>query len=153
MKIILLTKIKNLGNFSELVTVKSGYARNYLFPNEKAMLANKQNIDIVETKKMALQIKLSEKLKVAQERVEKIKSINSIVIKAKSGEEGKLFGSIGSRDIAESISLLGVIVNKNEIRLPHGVLRHLGEHIVVFHPHNEVYINIKIDIISDTISI
>ena len=153
MKVILLKKVKNLGNLGELITVKSGYARNYLLPKEKAILATKKNINIVETKKMEMQLKLSEKIKIAYDRVEKINAMHSIVIKAKVGEEGKLFGSIGSRDIAESISLLGVIVNKNEIRLPNGVLRNIGEHIVVFHPHNEIYSNITIKIISDIINI
>jgi len=71
------------------------------------------------------------------------------VIKAKSGEEGKLFGSISARDIAKSISLLDISVDKNEIRLPHGVIRTLGEHNVIFHPHNEININITINIVSD----
>jgi len=149
MKIILLKKVKNLGNLGELVTVKPGYARNYLLPSETAMLATKKNIDIVENRKIELQMQLSEKIKIAYDRVEKIKSINSIIITAKSGEEGKLFGSIGTRDIAKSISLLGVIVDKNEIRLPHGVLRNLGEHVVIFHPHNEIDVNVKVNIVSD----
>ncbi|HMI77059.1 MAG TPA: 50S ribosomal protein L9 [Buchnera sp. (in: enterobacteria)] len=153
MKIILLTKVKNLGSIGELVTVKSGYARNYLLPKEKAIIATKQNINIVENKKIAMELKLSEKLKIAYNRVEKINAINDIVIKAKSGEEGKLFGSIGARDIAASISSLGVLVNKNEIRLPHGVLRNIGEHIITFHPHNDVRVNITIKIISDVVNI
>ncbi|CAL4044058.1 50S ribosomal protein L9 [Buchnera aphidicola] len=150
MQVILLSTVKKLGNLGELVHVKSGYARNYLLPQGKAILATKRNIEIVESQKTKLREKIANKLNIAQSRASKIKLIESIIIRSKSGEEGKLFGSIGSRDIAEAITLLGVAVNKNEIRLPNGVLRHIGRHQVIFYPHNEVSLNINVDIVSNS---
>lgn len=149
MQVILLSKVNKLGNLGELVNVKSGYARNYLLPKGKAILATKKNIEIVESQKTELREKIANKLNIAQSRAEKIKLMGLITIRSKSGEEGKLFGSIGSRDIAEEMTLLGVSVNKNEIRLPNGTLRHIGEHKAVFVPHNEVRVEITINIISD----
>jgi large subunit ribosomal protein L9 len=150
MQVILLAKVKKLGNLGELVNVKSGYARNYLLPKGKAILATKKNIEIVESQKIELREKIASKLNIAKTRAKKIKLMGSIIIRSKSGEEGKLFGSIGSRDIAEAITLLGVSVNKNEIRLPNGILRHTGEHKVIFLPHNEIRLEITVDIISDS---
>ncbi|CAL4325520.1 50S ribosomal protein L9 [Buchnera aphidicola] len=150
MQVILLSKEKQLGNLGELIDVKSGYARNYLLPKGKAILATKKNIEIVELQKIKLKEKIANKLAIAQSKVNKINSIESIIIKSKSGEEGKLFGSIGTRDIAEAITLLGVPINKNEIRLPNGKLRYIGEHQVIFHPHNEVTVMITIHIVSNS---
>ncbi|WP_343192139.1 50S ribosomal protein L9 [Buchnera aphidicola] len=151
MKIILLTKVKNLGNLGELVYVHSGYARNFLIPKGQAVLATKVNIDIVESKKIELTKKIANKFKKAQDRAYNIQLLEGkIIISSKSGEEGKLFGSVNARDIADKITSLGVTVNKNEIRLPNGVLRSLGTHIVKFNPHHEVSIDITINVIAES---
>jgi large subunit ribosomal protein L9 len=139
MDVILLLNIKKLGNSGDIVHVKSGYARNFLIPKGKAILANKKNIESFEAQRIELEKENTNKLIIAKSRAEKIKSIKSIVIPSKVGKEGKIFGSIGVRNIIKEMTLLGIKVNKKEIRLPNGVLRQVGEHKVIFQPHNEIH--------------
>ncbi|CAL4325590.1 50S ribosomal protein L9 [Buchnera aphidicola (Eriosoma grossulariae)] len=148
MQIILLKKVDKLGQIGELIYVKSGYARNYLIPTGKAMIGNKKNIELFELKKTQMEAKKNHQLALSKQRAEKIIKIGLINILAKSGEEGKLFGSIGSRDIADHISSLGITVNKNEIKLPNGLLKNIGIHEIIFQPHFELLIPIKINIVS-----
>lgn len=139
MEVILLSKIKKLGDSGIIVNVKSGYARNFLIPKGKAILANKKNIESFEAHRIALEKENISKLLIAQSRAEKIKKIKSIIISSKVGKEGKIFGSIGIRNIIKEMNLLGIKANKKEIRLPNGSLRQVGEHKVIFQPHNEVH--------------
>lgn len=139
MEVILLLKMKKLGDSGAVVHVKSGYARNFLIPKGKAILANKKNIESFEAQRIALEKENISKLLIAQSRAEKIKQIKSIVISSKVGKEGKIFGSIGIRNIIKEMTLLGIKVNKKEIKLPNGVLRQVGEHKIIFQPHNKVH--------------
>ncbi|CAL4325923.1 50S ribosomal protein L9 [Buchnera aphidicola] len=148
MEVILLLKIKTLGNSGEIINVKSGYARNFLIPTGKAILANKKNIESFQAQRIKLEKENISKLRIAQSRAEKIKEIKSITIPSKVGKEGKIFGSIGIRNIIKEMNLLGIKINKKELRLPNGVLRHVGEHKVSFQPHNDVHESFIVNIIA-----
>ncbi|VFP79993.1 50S ribosomal protein L9 [Candidatus Erwinia haradaeae] len=148
MQVILLDKIVNLGILGNQVSVKSGYARNFLIPKGKAVAATKKNIEFFEARKTELEKKVSQVLIAARQRAKKINDLKMITISSKAGHEGKLFGSIGTRDIAEAIVKAGVEVIKSEVRLSNGVLRMLGEHEVYLQIHSEVFAKIIIKIVS-----
>ncbi|WMY96292.1 MAG: 50S ribosomal protein L9 [Arsenophonus sp.] len=148
MQIILLDKVENLGKLGDTVNVKSGYARNYLIPYGKAVLATKKNISFFKMRYAEIQAKLEEILSIAKKRAEKINELKIITIAAKVGNEGKLFGSISSRDIAEVVTEKGITITKNEVFLPNGVLRTVGQHEVILKFHNDVLVKLNINIIS-----
>lgn len=148
MEVILLSKINSLGDSGVVINVKSGYARNFLIPKGKAILANKENLESFEAQRAVLEQENINRLRIAQSRAEKIKKIKSITIFSKSRKEGKIFGSVGIVSIIKEMTTLGVKINKKEIRLPNGLLRKIGEHEVVFQPHNEVSVNFIVNIIS-----
>ncbi|MCR5085115.1 MAG: 50S ribosomal protein L9 [Succinivibrionaceae bacterium] len=136
MEIILLDKITHLGGLGDKVKVKNGYARNYLIPQKKAVMATKENLEKFEKQRAELEAKIAASLKIAQDRAAKLGELESLVIKAKAGDEGKLFGSVGTRDICEAFEKVGIEVKKSELRLSNGVLRSTGEYEidVQFHP-------------------
>ncbi|MDF7671487.1 50S ribosomal protein L9 [Orbaceae bacterium ESL0721] len=149
MQIILLDKVANLGNLGDQAQVKAGYARNYLIPQGKAVPATKKNIEFFEARRAELEAKLADELKAAQLRVAEINALEKVSISSKAGDEGRLFGSIGTRDIADAVKARGVQVSKSEVRLPNGVLRSLGEHEVVFQIHSDAFAKIIIEIIAE----
>ena len=122
MNIILLDKIANLGGLGDQVTVKSGYARNFLFPQGKAVPATKDNVEKFEARRAELEAKIAEQLAAANARAEKVAELAEVTIAAPAGDEGKLFGSVGTRDIADAITAAGVEVQKAEVKLPTGTL-------------------------------
>jgi len=138
MNIILLDKVANLGGLGDQVTVKSGYARNFLFPTGKAVPATKSNVEMFEQRRAELEAKLATDLQAAEARAEKINALDAIVITSKAGDEGKLFGSIGTRDIADAVSAAGVEVQKSEILMPHGTIREVGEFEIELQLHADV---------------
>ncbi|WP_422667442.1 50S ribosomal protein L9 [Buchnera aphidicola] len=148
MDVILLSNINKLGNSGTRIRVKSGYARNFLIPKGKAILANKKNVESFEAQRIALEQEKTSKLIIAQERAEKIKNIQSIKIFSKSGSEGKIFGSVGIRSIIKELTLLGFKVHKKEIKLPNGSLRKIGLHEIIFQPHYEISQKFIVDVIS-----
>ena len=123
MQVILLEKIRNLGTLGEEVKVKSGYARNFLVPQGKAVYATKENIAKFEQRRAELEKRSAERLADATVRKEKLEALPPLTFTVKAGEEGKLFGSIGTRDIAELITKAGLPVEKREVLLSQGVLR------------------------------
>ncbi|MCW5197451.1 50S ribosomal protein L9 [Buchnera aphidicola] len=147
MKVILITAFRNLGKVGDLIKVKSGYARNFLFPKEIALPAIKKNIEYFESRKKFLEDKKIKKLKIAHSRIKEIKKIKFIKIFAKSGDKGKLFGSINTRDISKKLNEIGFKVHKSELKLENGKLRSIGEYFVLFQPHTDVYINFKLIIL------
>lgn len=149
MQVILLDKIGNLGGLGDTVNVKSGYARNYLIPQGKAVMANKANIEMFETRRAELEAKVAEVLAADQARADQISALEAVVIASKAGDEGKLFGSVGTRDIADAITAAGVKVAKSEVRLPEGALRNLGEYEVSIQLHSEVFATAKIQIVAE----
>src|SRR5215471_5481524 len=129
MEVILLEKVNNVGGIGDRVKVKSGFARNYLIPQGKASLAPPANIEKFEARRTELEAKAATELAAAQERAKKLQG-QVLHIKAQAGAEGKLFGSIGTVDIAEECSKLGVPVERSEVRMHEGPLRVVGEHKV-----------------------
>ncbi len=141
MQVILLEKIENLGGIGDLVKVKPGYARNYLIPKGKATVATPENIAKFEERRAELERKAAEELAAAKARAKKLEG-QAVRIKAQAGPEGKLFGSIGTVDIAEAVSALGVEVSRSEVRLPEGPIRVVGDHEVELHLHSDVSVKI-----------
>jgi large subunit ribosomal protein L9 len=149
MEIILLDKIANLGGLGDTVIVKSGYARNFLFPQGKAVPATKVNVEKFEARRAELEAKIAEGLSVAQARADKISELGAVTIAAPAGDEGKLFGSVGTRDIADAITAAGVEVTKAEVKLPTGTLREIGEFDIDLQLHSEVTAVAKLVIIQE----
>ena len=149
MEIILLDKVANLGSLGDQVDVKAGYARNFLVPQGKAVPATKKNVEFFEARRAELEAKLADVLAIAKGRAEKINSLATVTIASKAGDEGKLFGSIGTRDIAQAVTAAGVEVAKSEVRLPNGVLRTVGEHEVHFQVHSDVFAKLNVNIIAE----
>ena len=149
MNIILLDKIANLGGLGDQVTVKSGYARNFLFPQGKAVPATKDNVEKFEARRAELEAKIAEQLAAANARAEKVAELAEVTIAAPAGDEGKLFGSVGTRDIAEAITAAGVEVNKSEVRMPQGPIRQTGEYDIDLHLHAEVDAVVRVVVVAE----
>ena len=143
MEIILLQKVDNVGGIGDLVRVKSGYARNYLIPQGKATLATAENKAKFELRRAELEAKAAAELSAAQARAKKLEGL-VLKIVMQAGTEGKLFGSVGTVDIAEAIAKQSVEVERSEIRLPDGPLRVVGDHQVDLHLHTDVNVEIKV---------
>ena len=149
MEVILLDKIAKLGGLGDKVTVKSGYARNYLLPQGKAVFASKANVEHFEARRADLEKQLAEALAAAEARAAKVTELAEVTIASKAGDEGKLFGSIGTKDIADAITEAGVEVVKAEVRMPHGSIRETGEFEIALHLHTDVDVNIKVVVIAE----
>jgi len=148
MEVILFEKIDRLGGIGDLVNVKAGFARNYLLPQGKAKVATEENKAEIEARRAEFEKLAAEQLAAAEKRKEAIEAMN-IEITAKSGTEGKLFGSIGNIDISKAITDAGVEVEKREVRLPEGPIRMAGEYEIDLHLHTDVDAVVKITIIAE----
>lgn len=148
MQVILLERIANLGNLGEVVKVKSGFGRNFLIPQGKAKPATKDNIAEVEKRRAELEAQAAAQLAAAQARAEKLNG-QVVTIAAKAGEEGKLFGSVGTRDIAEACAKVGIEVSKAEVLLPNGALRNTGEYDIVVRVLGDVEATIKLAVVPE----
>lgn len=149
MQVILLEDIKNLGGLGAVVDVRAGYGRNFLIPQGKALPATKANLAEVEARRAELEKDAQEKLVAAQTRAESLNEA-AVTIGSKAGDEGKLFGSIGTRDIAEAISgQTGTAVEKAEVKLPHGALRQTGEYEIDVQLHADVMVTIKLTVVPE----
>lgn len=149
MQVILLDKIAHLGKVGDQVNVKSGYARNFLIPQGKAVMATAANIEHFEARRAELEEKAAQALAAAVDRAARLEALGSVTIASKAGDEGRLFGSIGTRDIADAINAKGVEVAKSEVRLPNGLIRTLGEHEVTFQFHGEVFSHLNVIIVAE----
>lgn len=149
MNVILLDKIANLGSLGDQVSVKAGYARNYLLPQGKAVVANTENVKVFEARRAELEAKVAAELATANERAEKIAALEAVVIASKAGDEGKLFGSVGTRDIADAVTAAGVKLAKAEVRLPLGALRTTGDFEVEVQLHSEVKTIVNVTIVAE----
>ncbi len=152
MEVILLEKIRNLGALGDRVKVKRGYGRNYLIPQSKAVYATEENVLKFEKRRAELEQVQSQKHEEALVRQRAIEALGTLTIAAKAGEEGKLFGSIGTRDIAEAFSKTGNPVQKSEIRMPLGTLRTTGEYEISVELHSDVAAVIKVLITAEGIT-
>lgn len=149
MDVILLEKVGKLGGIGDKVTVKPGFGRNFLLPQGKALPANEKNLAEFEARRAELEAAAAEKASAAQARADKLAELEAITITAKAGDEGKLFGSIGTRDIAEAITAAGVEVAKAEVKLPEGALRELGEFDIDLQVHTEVFQTVKVIVVAE----
>lgn len=149
MQVILLDKVAQLGTVGDQVTVKAGFARNFLIPQGKAVMATAANIAHFEARRAELEEKAAEALAAAQARAAALANLSAIVITSKAGDDGRLFGSVGARDIAEAVSAAGIEVTKAEVRLSEGALRAIGEHEVKLHLHAEVNAKVTINVVSE----
>jgi large subunit ribosomal protein L9 len=149
MQVILLEKVHNLGALGDTIKVRSGYGRNYLIPYGKAVPATAANSVKFEARRAELEEAARVVLATAQSRADKLKdAVVQIVVKA--SEEGKLFGSVGTKDIADALTQSqGVEVHKSEVLLPNGVIRHVGEHEIGLLMHSDIRVNVKINIVAD----
>jgi large subunit ribosomal protein L9 len=143
MEVILLEKMGKLGDLGDKVKVKAGYGRNYLLPFGKAVAATEANTASFEARRAELEASANEKRSAAEVRAAALAEL-SLVIEAQAGEGGKLFGSVGPRDVAEVISVAGVEVSKSEVRMPKGPIRELGEFQIVIHLHADVEAEVSI---------
>ena len=148
MEVILLQKVANLGNVGDRVKVKSGFGRNYLLPHGKATVATPDNVARFEARRSELERAAREHLSTAEERAEALKDFK-LTIPAKAGTEGKLFGSIGTSDIAEAATRSGFKIQRSEVRLPNGALRTLGEHSVTLHLHADIDVPLTVIIVPE----
>ncbi len=149
MEVILLENIENLGTLGDKVSVKSGFARNFLVPHGKAKVATAANLAEFEASRAELEKAAAEALGGAEARQQAIEALGVLEIKAKVGSEGKLFGSIGNADIADTVTASGVPVEKREIRLPDGPIRTTGEHTINIHIFTDVDCSVTINVIEE----
>jgi large subunit ribosomal protein L9 len=148
MDVILLERVANLGNLGDRVAVRSGYARNFLLPKGKATLATPDNVKKFEARRAELEKVQRENMADAEGRKTQFEGFK-LSLTAKAGSEGKLFGSIGTADIAEAATAAGHKLMRSEVRLPNGPLRTVGEHVVVVHLHTDINIELPITIVAD----
>lgn len=145
MDVILLTKVANLGDIGDRVKVKSGYGRNFLLPEGKATLATPANVAKFEARRSELEKIAKDQLSAAQGRAAALEGF-TLRISAKAGNEGKLFGSVGTTDIAEACTAQGHKVARSEVRLPNGPIRTVGDHQVVLHLHTDIDVQLPVTI-------
>lgn len=148
MEVILLEKIANLGNLGDKVSIKGGFGRNFLIPQGKAVLATAQKIAEFEARRVELEKAAAEKLSVAQAASDKLSKLE-VTIAHKAGDEGRLFGSIGTHNIADAIVKAGGVVEKHQIRLPNGAIRHIGDYDVDVNLHTDVTVTMSIKIVPE----
>ncbi|TNC82320.1 MAG: 50S ribosomal protein L9 [Oleiphilus sp.] len=148
MEVILLEKVGKLGGLGDQVSVKAGFGRNYLVPYGKAVPANAANIAEFEARRADLEKAAAEKLAAAEARAEQLNE-KSVTITSKAGDEGKLFGSVGVRDVADAVTAAGIEVSKSEVRLPEGPIREVGEYEIAIQLHSDVTATITLVIVAE----
>lgn len=147
MQVILLEKIRNLGELGDSVTVANGYGRNYLLPKGKAVPATKENTEKFEARRAELEKKASDELATAEKRAAQFADL-TVTIEAHAGDEGKLFGSVGTKDIADAAVAAGISLEKHEVRLPNGAIRQTGEFEISVHLHTDVDAVLKLAVVA-----
>lgn len=147
MEVILLENVGNLGSLGDKVDVKAGYGRNFLIPQGKAVPATEENVAKFEARRAELESAAQAALAAAEQRAAAVVELARVSIEATAGEEGKLFGSVGTRDISEAITAAGVDIDKSEVRLPEGVIRELGDYEVMLQLHGSVATSIAVAVV------
>ena len=148
MNVILLERVNNLGDLGDEVSVKAGFARNFLLPKKKAVQANDANRAVFEERRKELEDAANEKLSAAKERGEALNEY-LLTIQVKAGEEDRLFGSVGTQDIADALVSRGLEVERSEVRLPDGAIRVLGEYEVDIQLHSDVTTTIHLHVVAE----
>lgn len=149
MEVILLSKVENLGNLGDVVKVRNGYARNFLIPYGKAKAATKSNVAEFEARRAELEKAAAEALTAAQIRAAQLDGV-AVTVAGKAGTEGKLFGSIGTAEVADALTASGLVVEKREVRMPTGPIRATGEFDVELHLHSDVNVTVKVNVVAET---
>lgn len=149
MEVILMENIENLGTLGDKVNVKAGFARNYLVPQGKAKPATKENLEAFEQQRAELEKIAAEAKATAEARKAAIEALGMVTIVAKVGSEGKLFGSIGTADIADALTAANCAVEKREVRLPDGAIRETGEHELDIHLYTDTDVSITVSIVGE----
>lgn len=149
MELILLQKVKNLGNLGDTVNVKPGYGRNYLVPQGKAVPATAANLESFQARRAEYEAKANQLLGAAEARKAQFDGAGAVTIKANASTEGKLFGSVGPRDIAEAFTAAGFALDKNEVVQSEGPIRHIGEFDIRIHLHADVDTVVKIVVVPE----
>ena len=148
MQLILLQKVKNLGNLGDKVKVKPGYGRNYLVPQGKATAATETNLAEFEKRRSEYEAKANQVMSGAEARKAALEGA-SVTLKANASPEGKLFGSVGPRDIADAFTAAGTTIEKSEVVMAEGPIRHIGEFEVQIHLHADVHTTVKVTVVAD----
>lgn len=146
MEVILLEKVRNLGNLGDKVNVKSGYGRNFLIPENKAVFATPKNIELFEQRRADLEKKAQQSLSVAEQRAAKFND-TTLVISAMASDEGKLYGSVGVNEIKDALTEKSIDVVKREIVMPEGPLHSIGNFVVEVHVHSDVIAKLNVEIV------
>lgn len=149
MKLILLEKVHNLGDLGDQVNVKPGYGRNFLLPRGKAVPATRENLERFESEREELQRQAAEKLRTAEARLAAIENVETLVFHVNVSPEGRLYGSISPREIADKLTEMGYPVEKSEVDQPEGPIRETGEFTVGLMLHADVQTEIKIEVIGE----
>ncbi len=149
MEVILLEKVANVGALGDKVTVKSGYARNFLIPQGKAVFASESNVAAFEARRAELEKQEADKLAAAESRKAAIEAVDGVTIAHQAGDEGKLFGSVGTNDIADAVTAAGVEVTRAEVRMPEGAIREVGEFEFAIHLHTDLDATVKVTVVAE----
>lgn len=147
MQVILLEKVRNLGNLGDKVNVKPGYGRNYLIPQSKAVFATEKNIVAFNERRAELEKKAQATLATAEQRAAKLND-TSVIISAQASDEGKLYGSVGPNEVQEALLAKSIEVSKREIVMPEGPLHSIGQYVIEIHVHSDVIANLQLEIIA-----
>jgi len=148
MQVILLQRVENLGDLGDKVRVKNGYGRNFLLPTGRAVAATAENLEAFQARRAVLERQAGDALATARARKEQLEAL-IVTVARKAGEQGRLFGSVGTHDIAEAVTAAGVPVEKKEIRLPGGPFHACGEFDVDVHLHTDVNARIKLVVVPE----
>ncbi|KTC69409.1 50S ribosomal protein L9 [Legionella birminghamensis] len=146
MEVILLEKVRNLGNLGDKVKVKPGYGRNFLIPQSKAVFATAKNVELFEQKRAELEKKAQQSLSNAEQRAAKLNDI-TVVINAMASDEGKLYGSVSANEIKDALNAQSVEVSKREIVMPEGPIHSIGDYIVEIHVHSDVIAKLQVQVL------
>lgn len=147
MNVILLEKIRNLGNIGDQVRVRGGYGRNYLIPQGKAVFATPQAIEQFEARRAELEKNAAEAAAQARERAAGLEG-HTFTITQNASDEGRLFGSVTTREIADAMAAAGIEVNRQDLSLPEGAIRHVGEYPVSVHLHADVDASVTVQVVA-----
>lgn len=146
MQVILLEKVRNLGNLGDKVQVKSGYGRNFLIPQNKAVFATEKSIELFEQRRAELEKKAQQNLSAAEQRAAKLND-TTLVVSAMASDEGKLYGSVGVNEIKDALVAKSIDISKREIVMPDGPLHSIGNFTIEIHVHSDVIAHLQIEIV------
>ena len=147
MHVILLEKVKNLGNLGDVVDVKAGYGRNFLIPENKAVFASDENKQVFEARRAEFEKKAKQDVAKAEQRASQLNDI-TLTIEVQATDEGKLYGSIGPHEVSDALTARSIEISKREIAMPEGPLQMIGEYVIDLHLHSDVVANLQVALVA-----